>query len=87
MTPDEALADIRGYAFAGRVTYAVPHALNSMRKRGATKRDVVFGLARAKGCVHEPAVDRWRVSCLDTDGDELTVIVEIDDGLLVVTAF
>ncbi len=86
MTPAEALADIRGFAFARRVTYSV-HALERMAERGATRADVVDGLANATSCVHDTKLDRWRVECLDRDGDPLTVVVAIDDGLGVVTVF
>ena len=83
MTSAEALRDIRGYASAGRVRFS-SHACQRMNQRGATARDVVNTCARASRAA-EPG--RWKATGPDFDGDELTVVVTIKDGLTVVTVF
>ncbi len=85
MTPAEALADIRGYARAGRVEFT-EHVLIRAKQRRVRIGEIVTALAHAHGCRHEED-DRWRALCRDRDGDVLEVIVVIEDGLLVVTLF
>ncbi len=86
MTPDEALADIRGLARAGRVSY-VRHAIERMDERRVTRKDVEHVLANATRCAWQPRKETWKVSGVDLSGDELVVAVAIEDGLLVVTVF
>lgn len=57
-----------------------------MRKRGAVFADVRHALATATSCRVEPP-DRWRVDGRDCEGDVLTVIVVLEDGVVVVTVF
>ena len=87
MTQDEAqaLADIRGYALAGRIE-VVPHAGRRMRERGVYFEDLRHALASALVCHAEPG-DRWRVPSKDEVGDDLTVVVVFEDGVVVVTLF
>ena len=85
MTAAEALAEIRGLAFAGRVHF-IQHARVAARKRGFTLQEVVDGLATAHGCRLESA-GRWRALCRDWAGDPSDAIVEIEDELIVVTVF
>jgi hypothetical protein len=85
ITLAEALRDIRGYAAAGRVRFSY-HAYDRMDQRGATERDVIAACARAKKC-KRAAQGRWKVTGPDIDSDDLTVVVAIEDGLLVVTLF
>jgi hypothetical protein len=86
VTPDEALRDIRGYAAANRLRYTA-HALARMRERGASRGDVKNALATATVCTAE-ADTRWCISGgQDLDGEALTVVVVLDDGVLVVTLF
>jgi hypothetical protein len=85
VTAAEALRDIRGYAAAGR--YAVSaHARKRMRERSVREGDLRNALVNAGACV-EQADGTWKVSGEDLDGDELTVVVAIEDGLVVVTLF
>jgi hypothetical protein len=81
----QALADVRGYALANRIEYG-PHARKRMRERGAGRADVREALVTAIACRAE-ADERWKVTGIDTAGDELTVVVVIEDGVVVVTLF
>ncbi len=85
MHAESALADIRGYALAGRVACA-RHARERMQERGVQPRDVRHALATARSCRRQEA-GRWCVGSTDLDGDELTVVVRIEDGLVVVTVY
>lgn len=85
MTPAQARRDIRGFAMAGRV-FIVPHAWERMIERGVTRADVHHALENAAACTSEPD-DRWRVASADLDGDDLTLVVVIEDGDVVVTVF
>ena len=85
MTPAEALADVRGYAAAGRFRLT-RHARQRCEERGATFGDVGHALANARTCsAGEP--DRWRVEGPDREGDSLTLVVAIEAGVVVVTVF
>jgi hypothetical protein len=86
MTPAEALRDIRGYASAGRVRFS-RHAYERMSERGATQRDVIHACVHATKCTRTPKQDRWKVTGADLDGDALSVVVAIEDGLIVITLF
>ena len=81
----QALADVRGYALANRIEYG-PHAWQRMRERGVFREDVRNALTTAQSCQAEPD-DRWKVPGVDTAGDDLTVIVVLEDGVVVVTLF
>lgn len=85
MTPAEAIQDIRGYALAGRID-VTPHAGRRMRERGVIFDDLRHALATATACRSEPD-DRWRVDSTDVAGDALTVVVALEDGVVVVTLF
>lgn len=80
-----ALRDIRGYASANRIDYAL-HALQRMLQRNVRRVDVRQALATARACVSQPN-GRYKVTGPDLDGDDLDVVVVIEDGVLVVTLF
>jgi hypothetical protein len=81
----QALGDVRGYALANRIEYA-PHARLRMRERHVSREDVRSALVTAMSCQAEPD-ERWKVPGVDTFGDDLAVIVVIEDGVVVVTLF
>lgn len=85
MTSAEALKEVRGYAAAGRY-FVSGHALERMRARSVQEADLRHALTKATRCASAPP-DRWKVTGPDLDGDDLTVVVVIDDGVLVVTVF
>ncbi|MBI4704199.1 MAG: DUF4258 domain-containing protein [Deltaproteobacteria bacterium] len=80
-----ALANIRGLACAWCIRYG-RHAIERMDERGATRQDVQAALAGATECRAQPQ-GRWKITGADRDGDELTVVVVIEDGVVVVTVF
>jgi hypothetical protein len=57
-----------------------------MRERGAVFDDLRHALITASACRAEPG-ERWRVDSTDITGDELSVVVAIEDGVVVVTLF
>ena len=85
MTPAEALVDIRGYASANRIRYT-SHARMRMFQRGITFADVRYALTTAPACKAE-GDGRWKVESADRSGDDLTVIVALESGVVVVTVF
>jgi Domain of unknown function (DUF4258) len=85
-TEMKALADIRGYAGANRVRYSRPHAFDRMNQRGATTADVEHALRTATECHLQPN-GRYEVTSRDLDGDEIIVIVVLQDEDFVVTIF
>jgi pentatricopeptide repeat protein len=85
VTAPEALRDIRGYALAGRIE-VTSHALRRMRERGVLWGDLRHALADATACNSEPG-DRWRVKGTDLEGDVLTVVVALENRVVVVTLF
>jgi hypothetical protein len=83
MTEAEALARVRGYALAGRFVFSrTGHADLRMRQRNARLQDVRSALVRAFHCSAQEN-GRWKVEGPDVDGDDLTVIVLIEDGLII----
>jgi hypothetical protein len=81
---DKALADVRGYAAAGQISYT-NHARDRMHERGASAPHVRAALANAGACV--ASADKWKVTGPDLDGDDLTCVVVIEAGVIVVTVF
>ncbi len=80
----QALADVRGYASAGRISYT-NHARARMATRGANAAHVRSALMGATACVAD--ADKWKVTGPDLDGDDLTCVVVIEAGVVVVTVF
>jgi hypothetical protein len=85
MTPSEALTEVRGYAGAGRIRLT-RHAERRMEDRGVVFRDVRSALMNAGQCSALPE-ERWKVWGPDTSGDELTLVILLEDGVIVVTMF
>lgn len=84
MTPRQALRDIQGFAKAYRIRF-VRHASERMAQRGADREDVRRALMTATSCA--ASGERWKVSGVDVEGDELTVVCVLEDGVVVVTVF
>jgi hypothetical protein len=57
-----------------------------MQDRGVREGDLRNALVNARSCSAQKD-DRWKVEGSDLDGDDLTVVGVIDDGLLIVTLF
>jgi hypothetical protein len=81
----QALADIRGYAAANRVRF-VRHAWQRMSERNVAEADVLHALKTATACKAQEN-GRWKVPSQDLSGDELTAVVAIEGGVVVVTLF
>ena len=87
MSPAEAkaLEQILGYASANRVRFT-RHAWLRMAERNIAGEDALFALRTAASCSAQ-ANGTWKVPSKDTAGDDLTAIVALEDGALVVTLF
>jgi hypothetical protein len=65
-----------------------PHVSQRLSERGATRKCVCKALQTAKTATFQADNNRWRLDGgVDSDGDELTLIVEVKNGVLVVTLF
>lgn len=86
MTATEAL---QRAALAGRLGQfeVTSHALQRMRQRNATRRDIRLALESSTVAIHE--VDaKWRLEGgRDDDGDALDLVVVFDGRVLIVTVF
>ncbi|MFO0591780.1 MAG: DUF4258 domain-containing protein [Polyangiaceae bacterium] len=85
MTKKEVLRDIRGLAAAGRVR-VTSHGRLRMSQRGVTYADLRYGLTNASDC-EAGEEGKWRVWTKDTSGDSLTIILFLQDGILIITVF
>lgn len=86
LTRDEALRDVRGFAAAGRVRFT-RHARERIEQRcDGRAGHVMHALANASTCA-EGERGTWRVTGPDLDDDELTCVVTLEDGVIVVTVF
>ena len=85
MTEAEALEAIRGYASANRIQ-VIGHPIDRADERTVQYGDLRHALVNASRCKLQPN-GRWRVDGKDLDGDDLTIIVIIRDGVIVVTVF
>lgn len=86
MTAAEALQLIRGLASANRYIVS-SHAWLRANQRGAGVQDIRHGLVNANSCSWQPERETWRVETCDLDGDDLTLVVSIQEDLIVVTLF
>ena len=86
MTSAEVLADIRGYAAANRIRLT-GHASLRMQQRGADFADVRSALMTATMCRAQEN-GCWRVEGgVDRDGDEMTAVAAIENGVVIITVF
>ena len=81
----EALAEIHRLAQLGRIRITW-HAEKRMDQRGAEPEDVRAALVSSTAALTQR--QGWRVEGgVDQDGDELTVIVDIEADVIVITLF
>ena len=85
MDEDHVLETIRGYAAANRYELS-DHAYSRMKQRNIRIADIHNALTKAFRCSSQQN-ERWRVDGPDMDGDGLTLIVAIEDDLIVVTLY
>ena len=62
------------------------HARLRMAQRGAQVADIQRGLTVARSCKLQDN-GRWKVPTEDLNGDDLTLIVALDNGVVIVTLF
>jgi hypothetical protein len=79
------LADIRGYASAGRISLTT-HARTRMIERNVKPGDVRSALVSARACRGQPG-GTWKVTGPDMDSDALDLVVALEAGVVVVTVF
>jgi hypothetical protein len=83
----QALAEIKRLVSLGRVRFT-GHARDRMSERNVTARDVRSALLSATGAVWQSDRQNWRVEGgRDQDDDGLTVIVDVEADVIVVTLF
>jgi hypothetical protein len=81
------LDEIQRLAGIGRILIR-HHARVRMAERGATIDDVQRALTTATSATWQPDHETWRVGGgVDLDGDELTVVVDVEADVIVVTLF
>lgn len=81
-----ALEDIKGYARANRVSVARGHGSLRMVQRRVQIGDIIHALSHASDCRLQPN-GRWKVTGKDLDGDDLSLVVLLEDEVVVVTVF
>lgn len=86
MSPAEALRQIRGYAKANRIV-VLTHAWQRMKERGVSYGDMMHGLTNAQSARWQVDHQSWKVSTEDLTGDDLTIAVKLQGGVVVVTVF
>src|SRR5688572_12583484 len=85
-TVAEALDRVKGLTSANRWRIEPRHGIPRMRQRGASFEDVRHGLISAVDC-HFQDNGRWKLETEDLDGDEMFLVVVVEDDVLVVTLF
>ncbi|HEX7670147.1 MAG TPA: DUF4258 domain-containing protein [Polyangiaceae bacterium] len=86
MTSVQALAEARRAGVTGRF-YVVAHARDRQRQRGMQRADIQEGLRTA---IRADAQEnhRWRLfGGRDLGGDNLTLIVVFENGVVVITVY
>lgn len=64
------------------------HARQRQGTRSVQLGDIAAALASARSATYQADRETWRIDGgLDLDGDELTVIVVFEDGVVVVTVY
>ena len=77
---------VRSYAIAERWEVESSHGVQRVRERRISFRDVKHALMSGTRCAVQPN-GRWRLDSQDLEGDELTLILFVDDGVLIITLY
>lgn len=85
MNPTRALKRIRDLARNGDYVITA-YCAARMWQRSISRVDVVAVLTRSRRCFAQEN-GRWKLEGVDMSGDPLVVIVEIQDGVVVVTVY
>lgn len=87
MSDARALEEIKRLVALGHVVFT-RHARQRMDERGARATDVCNALSTATSATLQTDRDNWRVDGgVDHEGDGMTVIVDIEADVIVVTLF
>jgi hypothetical protein len=86
MNPQEAIEKVRRLAIQNRIRYTFHAEYDSMTDRSVSHRDVRHSLSNCEKCTKQEEY-KWKCVGPDLEDDELTVVVVIEDDLLVVTVF
>ena len=85
MTPRKALQAAQAAGRTGQFYIVTNHPFG---KHNVTRNDIASGLATATRATYQADNDRWRIEGgTDLDGDDLTVILAFEAGVIVVTAY
>jgi len=84
--PADALAAIRRAGRLGEIRY-VDHAYDRMKERGISRADAKKALASAGRIWPADEPGRWRVEGYDLDRTALRLVVVVERGVVVVTAY
>jgi hypothetical protein len=87
VTPGAALRTARKAGTTGQF-YVTAHALQRQDERSVTQADIASALASSMRATYQPQRRTWRLGGgRDLDGEELTVVVVFEQGVVVVTVF
>jgi hypothetical protein len=86
MTEQQMLELVRSLMRANRWEVDQYHGQSRMQQRSVTFADVEHALLHATQCRLQEN-GRWKLVSCDLDGDDLTLIVVVDDEVLVITLF
>jgi hypothetical protein len=87
VSDERALGEIKRLTRLNRVVFRM-HARERMKIRGAVVGDVLNALVSATSARWQHEQETWRVDGgVDCDGDDLTVIVDLEADVIVVTIF
>jgi len=87
VTPSEVLEAVHRAGATRRFVVSL-HARLRLRERRVQVADIACALTSATTAIHQPDADTWRLEGgEDLDGDDLTVVVAFEDGVIVVTVF
>jgi hypothetical protein len=81
------LAEVQRLARLDRIIVTV-HARVRMAERGVTRAHLRSALVSATAAIRQPDRSNWRIEGgADNEGDDLTVIVDLEADVIVVTLF
>jgi hypothetical protein len=63
------------------------HAVSRMNQRTLTAADIISCGQTAKCCIYQAQHGTWRIDGKDLDGEILTAICAVDNGVVIVTIF
>lgn len=84
----QALAEIKRLALGRQIRISSHVVLHRLAKRNGTPEDIRSALLTAVRATYQSDRDNWKVTGgVDTDDDDMTVIVVIEADLIIVTFY